>query len=280
MSVIKTVKSSTGVVADIEIFESSIELVETCKNRKIMSGEFDDVSKRIYGDFENCKDYEDALNLLNFGWDKHIPNIKKLVSDCGKTIYEKRITTEQSVEGFVPIVPLALNRVPNAMLNARYKPVKTKTISLYYDVVCPSYYNKDNFFENGKKLVNAIVKLERSGYRVSLNIIGSFTAEWNEGKFMAVNVKPANQLMDIKRLCFPLMHNAMSRVFAFDWYSKFPKTKYYGGYGHNAYSRYGKEKTQQLFRDLFGKESVFLSIREMNDIEDAEKYILEKLEAR
>lgn len=279
MSIIKSVKSSTGVKADVEIFASSIELVETCRNRKIQDEEFNDMSKKHYGEFEDCKGYEDALNLLNYGWDKEIESIKKIVKECGKCVYEKRITTEQSVEGFMPIVPLALNRVPNAMINARFKPIKTKTISIYYDTTCPSYYRADTIANNGKKLAEAIIKLEKNGYRVSLNIVSSFT-EGNEGKFMAVNIKPANQLMDIKRLCFPLMHSAMSRVFGFDWYSKFPKTKYYSCYGQNANTRYGKEKTRELFKDLFGQESVFVSNSEMTDIDDAEKYILDALEVK
>ena len=115
-------------------------------------------------------------------------------------------------------------------------------------------------------MIEAIVTLENMGYRVNLSIIQSYT-ERNDGDFLVVKVKSANQHLDLKRVCFPAMHSAMFRVIGFDWYSKFPRGKYRCGYGRNLAASLSDnyEEINNLSKELFGKDAIYVSAKLIQD---------------
>lgn len=263
MSIIQTKTVSQGngktFTANIEIFESTMELVEKCKTRKITDSHFDDKSRSsdYRKSWHGVGSYREALDLMNDGWNEKVNELQAAIGKIKATQSDKRICFQNDVHGFAPIVPLAILGVPNSMINSTYRPIKSKVISVYYDMTMSCGNDADVIVSNGRKVIEAIVKLENSGYRVNLFAVQAYN-DSRSGDVVAVKVKSANQPLDMKRLCFPIMHAAFFRVIGFDWYSKFPKGKYRHGYGVNMVDCIGETAAHATMKNLFGKEAVYI----------------------
>lgn len=276
MSVIqtRTVKiNGKNFNVNTETYESSADIVQDCRTRRITDSAFDDMqSKTLRKNFHGVQNYDEALILMSEGWNKEVKELQKVIDTC-KTVEGKRIAFKNDIQGFAPIVPLAILGVPNSMINTRMKPIKSKVISIYYDMTISFGTSTETIIKNGKKLIEALIRLENSGYRVNLFMAQSYND--SEGAdIVAVRIKSANRPLDLKRVCFPIMHPAIFRVIGFDWYSKFPKGKYRSGYGH-AIGYDGEKKVDAVMRECFGKESVYLSAVQIEK-QDV-NYIIEKL---
>lgn len=261
MSIIRSIKGLGGRFnVNVEIFNSTIECVEKSKIRTITDSNFDNIEHRSMRlDWEGVSSYKEALELMHDGYDKEVSEMKKIISKCENLKYEKRTTSKNDVCGFAPIVPLALLRVPNAMINTYFKPVKSRIISIYYDMSVNCGYSADDIISHGKKIVEAVIKLEHMGYRVELNSVQTYNDE-KSGDFLIVNVKKANQPLDLRRISFSIIHPAMFRVIGFDWYSKFPKGKYRYGLGSSILSNLkGIEEVNKLMSEIVGTDAIFLS---------------------
>lgn len=265
------IQSKTGLdgkfKANIEFFDSSMECVNTCKKRKITDSNFRDMHCSSYSqDWEGVGSYEEALKIMYDGWNTEVKSLQAIVENCKQLQTDKRISFKNDVCGFAPVVPLALLRVPNAMLNTDLKRIKSKIVSIYYDVTIHCGNKAEQITENGKKVIEAIIRLENMGYRVNLNIIQGYTNR-NNGDFLTIKIKSANQHLDLKRVCFPAMHAAMFRVIGFDWYSKFPRGTYRSGYGTNLAASFNDdcEKINKLTEELFGKEAIYISAKLIQD---------------
>lgn len=263
MSVIttKTVKTGNGArtfKANIETFDSTMECVKMCRERKYTDSRFDDMTmmsmdKKWYG----VENYEEALTLMNDGWNEKVSELQVALKDCKALQAQKRIAFRNEVHGFAPVVPLAILGVPNSMINTAMKPIKAKVISVYYDMVISCGYTAKQLIKNGRKMVETLVKLENMGYRVNLFMTQQYCDSYN-GDMLVIKIKSAEQPLDLKRICFPIMHPAMFRVIGFDWYGKFPKGTYRYGYGSNLPNKVSATEAQEIMRGLFGKEAVYI----------------------
>ena len=263
MSVIKTktieIKKGKNFTANIEIFNSTLELVKTCKTRTITNSSFDNMKeKSLDTDFHGVKNYEEALTLMYDGWSKEVEPLKATMKSCVQSQTQKRVSFRNDIQGFAPIVPLAIMGIPNSMINSACKSIKTKVISIYYDMGVSWSVSPRKILENGKRMVEAIVNLENSGYRVELNVVNGF-CDCDNGDVIVTNVKSANQPLDLKRICFPSMHSAFFRVVCFDWYSKFPIGKYRSGLGYPIHRTFDREDLTKTMKKLFGDNSVYVS---------------------
>ena len=249
--------------ANIEIYDSVMDVVNDCKSRKITSKDFDDMQKEaLRKGWHGVDTYDEALRLMRDGWTDKVEALQAEVNKS-KTIDTKRIAFKNDIQGFAPIVPLAILGIPNAMINTAVKPIKSKVISIYYNSSISSKNDSDTLVKNGKKVIEAVIKLEKDGYRVNLNVVQTY-AESSSSDVLVVKVKSANQPLDLKRVCFPIMHAAMFRVIGFDWYSKFPKGKHRCGYGCPLKNALGSdEKAREFMRAMFGKEAVYLIATEI-----------------
>lgn len=268
MSVIqsKTIKLSDGKVfkANIEAFDSTMELVTKCKERKITDKQFHDMENYDMNEnWHGVKSYAEALELMNSGWSEQVSKLEAVVTECKQRQTQKRISFQNNVHGFAPIVPLALLGVPNAMINSNYKQIRSKIITINYDMAINCGNSAEQLTKNGRELVKAILMLENGGYRVNLNIMQGYSRE-DSADILTVRVKSANQPIDLKRICFPAMHAAFFRVIGFDWYSKFPIGKYRSGYGTNLAVSLGG-KCYEAVKKLLGDDSVYISGKLIQD---------------
>ena len=259
-----TVKSFNNKKVMLESFANVSEVVETCQRRKITDSCFDDKTKGNYkGEFEGVENYQDALDLLQHGYQ---PIVERMKGDIKANLSGngKRISFHNDVVGYAPIVPLALQGVPTSMQNSYMKPIKAKVVDVYYDMTVAWHVSSSDIIKAGIKLLSAILELEMQGFRFNLYSVQSYT-DSKTADMMCVKVKSSNTPLDLKRISFPTAHTAFFRVIGFDWYSKCPKAKYRSGYGHALSYDFSQEEMTKGFSEMFDKKCVVFAAKEIID---------------
>lgn len=259
----KTSLKRNGYAMHIECFESAMEVVKTCRERKITDSRFHDQSVASFGKWEGVKSYDEALELLNGGYQPTVEAMRG-VFKASKSGEGSRFAFNNSVAGFAPVVPLALKNLPECMVNMTMKPIKAKVIDIYYDMTCSSGTDSDDIIKAGQKMLGTIIELERQGYRFNLYATQVY-ADSDNCDMLVVKVKSAGQPLDLKRISFPLTHTAFFRVIGFDWYSKVPNGIYRSGYGHALAYDYNSNKLNDMAKQVFGKNAVYFTCKEIMD---------------
>lgn len=261
MSVIKDVKFSTSKHKNfklhMECFNNASEVADTCSKREITDHCFHDKRTDSYDDWDGVKSYDEALDLLRFGYQPVVDATKMVLRSTLKG-EGKRFKFENDVHGFAPIVPLALKGVPNSMIGMKMKPIKAKVIDVYYDAGFSCGVSSDDIIKTGQKMLEVIVGLEKQGYRFNLFVVQGYTED-HDGDMLVVKVKSAEQPVDLKRISFPLAHTGFFRVIGFDWYSKVPNGKYRIGYGKAMSYTLNNDECQEMAQQLFGKNAIYFA---------------------
>lgn len=251
------VNSRKTIAFHVEHFDSAQEVARTCATRQITSDRFDDMRKRDMDSWFGVKSYDEALELLRNGYQ---PTVDAMggVFKASRNGVAKRITFQNEIQGFAPVVPLALKGVPNCMVNMTMKPIKAKVIDVYYDMTASCSVKSSDIIKAGQALLGTIVELEKQGYRFNIYAVQSYSDEVS-CDMLAVKVKSSGQPLDLKRISFPLTHTAFFRVIGFDWYSKVPGGKHRSGYGHPLGYKINNAELQESAKQLFGKSAVYFS---------------------
>ena len=273
MSVIKKY-SFNGYTINTETYSNTSEIIVDVKKRPItdtmfMNMQKEDLAKDIssYG----VKSYEEALKLLEFGYQPIVDKLKMQIKANVKGT-DKRISFHNDIVGYAPIVPLAVLGVPNSMINSYMKPIKSKVIDVYIDITYSWVDSSERIIKSSSRILSVILKLEQQGYRFNIYCVKS-QADSNDCDMMIVKIKDALQPIDLKRISFPLTHTAFSRVIGWDWYSKFPQGRYRSGYGRSI--TFESKFKDEWVKKMFGNNAIMLSAKKLLD--EDEKYLTEVL---
>lgn len=268
-SIQRLFKVSTKNHTDYEViqeeYNSAFDVAKDCETRKITSSYFHDV--RYSGDWgwNGCDSYEQALDLLRNGYVDKVEEIRKEV-DKSVRGQSKRIKFSNDIVGYAPIVPLAILGVPTSMINSTMKSIKTKVIEICYDMTCNCGTSSDKIINIGVEFLKVIAGLEMQGYRVKLTAVQTYSG-YNYTNILKINLKSANQPLDLKRISFPTMHTGFFRVIGFDWYSKTPRGRYLGGYGHALTYEFKEDDEFREFKTkVFGDNVVFIAAKKLLDV--------------
>lgn len=248
----------------VECFDSANEVVQVSAKRKVTNSSFHNFDKgyNVDEDWTGVKSFDEAKELMKTGYQ---PTVDKLKTGLGKVNLGgqgKRISFYNDVVGFQPIVPLALQGVPNCMTNSYMKPIKAKVLNIYYDMTSSAGTSKEKIIEAGQNLLAAIMELEMQGYKFNLYAIQSY-ADSRDADILCTKIKSSNTPLDLKRISFPLTHPAYFRVIGFDWYSKTPKGKYRAGYGCALGYDYNEKTMQNGFKEIFGNNCIVFTAANM-----------------
>lgn len=279
MSVIREYKVANGYKIMCERYNSAAEVVNDAKTRKITNNRFNNMAVNLGGQsshWNGVKNYEEALKLLSEGYQ---PIVEKLKSEIKANVHgnAKRVSFTNDIVGYAPVVPLAIMGVPNAMINSHMTTIKTKVIDVYYDGTFRSGVSSDDILKTGAKLLSVIISLEQQGYRFNLYQAQGY-ADGEDCDMLVVKIKDAAQLLDLKRVSFPMTHTAFFRVIGFDWYSKTPRGKFRSAYGH-ALVNEGRvnKKIDEIAKTMFGENAVYISGEQLRqEGSHAEEYLKER----
>lgn len=245
----------------IEQFESAMEVVQSCKSRKITDSCFNDKSKETFGDWEGVKTYDEALGLLNNGYQPTVEAMRGVFKATNSGT-GTRFSFQNDVVGFAPVVPLAMKNVPNCMVSMTMKPIKVKVIDIYYDITNACGVSSEDIIKSGQTMLGTVIEMERQGYRFNLYAVQTYS-DSRSCDTLVVKIKSATQPLDLKRISFPLTHTAFFRVIGFDWYSRVPGGTYRGGYGHALAFEFKGDQIKDIWKQIFGKNAVYFSGKEI-----------------
>lgn len=250
---------------NIEEYNSASEVAHDCETRPMKKGGWHEPE---YGEWSGVNSHDEAMELLKNGYEPTVSALKESVKASIKGA-GKRISFQNNIQGFAPIVPLAMMNVPNSMIDMQMKPIKTKVIDVYYDMTASCGTSSDRIIKNGQKILKSIMDLEAQGYKFNLYAFQSYANE-SGADALIVKIKSSSQPFDLKRMSFPLTHTAFFRIIGFDWYSKNPESTFRSCYGH-AISR---ELDAKQIEAMLGKNAVYISNTIMQEDENHIKEVL------
>ena len=279
----------SGLRVNFERFNSPREMWDVSQTRPCVDSRFreekldsiESIKRYIKEDphFIGVDTFEEALNLLDYGYR---PVVDAFKSDGELTISgsDKRFRQTQEVQGFAPIVPLALMGVPNCMMNMRMRPIKGKVLNVIYDIGATAMVSADSVIKAGKALLKTLMLLEMKGYRFNLWATKSQTRDGDDQVDMClIKIKSSNTPLDLTRMSFPLAHPAFFRVFCWYWYAHKPEAKFRSGLGRSLSYVYPADKLNQFYSEILKEPCVFFSLKEILDLGTGrrEQYIADEI---
>lgn len=211
-----------------ERFENYDEFYRTIMKRQDNARKtLEDVFNQHDKDWTGVQSVEQAKDMLLNGWSKNVDRLKQSFNQELNTLENNKAKkTINSVAGFMPIVPNALMGLPNSMISMKLEPKKSKIFNFMIAIDRACNNSVETIIEKMSKIFAYIAMLERSGqYRCRIEVF--FTAYGGSERSgtntsVSVLVKNENQLFDIKRVCYPVIHPSMLRLFAFAWEESLP----------------------------------------------------------
>ena len=241
----------------MESYLSANEVVEDCKRRPVRISGYAIGDERIRDEWHGVNTYDEALTLLHDGYQSSVDSFRNELKVTPRD--GTRFSFSNNIQGYAPVVPLALCHVPNSMLDMTMKPIKAKVLDVYYDMTSNCGTEPDEFVKAGKALLGSIIELEKQGYRFNLYAIQTYTSS-DTIDVLCVKIKSSNKPLDLKRMSFPLTHPAFFRVIGFDWEGKSPVTRDIGsGRGHAIGYDLSGDGLKELSKQLFGDNACYLS---------------------
>lgn len=274
MSTIKSFQSQFfGGHLNVEIYSNAQEIANDLETRTMTSSSFkkDPYDDRRFVGASRTETYK----MLREGYQPVVDSLKGQIKASATS---KRFRAFNDVAGFQPIVPNAIMGLPKSMINSSMVPIKTKVIDIYYEMTCAAFVEAKHLIKAGQKMLGVIMELEAQGYRFNLYCTQGYYGSGSGCDMLCLKVKSANQPMDLKRMSFPIAHTAFFRGMGFDWYSKFPRGTYRGGYGHAIAYDKTQSAIQEEYRKFFGKNVIYFAAKTIIEKGDnADEYIREVL---
>ncbi len=260
-------EENKGNYMNYEVFDYLSEIIETNRKRKKRHNDDTMNIRSLNKSWDGVRTYEEAENLAINGWremenDDRLKNIFNL--QTGEE--DKLISFKNDVVGYVPIVPLVLQGIPNCMSNVQKKRVKSRIIHIVYNISITCDRSSDDIMKAGLELFKVIMALERQGYRIRLTAMQEFT-DYNGSDMFFLNLKSEYKPLHISSMMFPLIHPAMFRVIGFCWYERSPVTSYKSGYGTSYENRFSNASLIKGLKNIFKTNNlIYLSFRDIEKL--------------
>lgn len=262
-----------GFKVNMEEFYSCKDVVETNNKRYKIGGGFDrsDIEDE---DWYGVESWNDIENFMIYGYTETIDEFKKKLNQNIQNQEDKRISFKNDVLGFAPIIPLAIQGIPNSMINTDLKRIKSKCLKVIYNVNYGAMASADEIKDNGKKLLSALIKLELQGYRIELSVAYICGCDYKGYDCLNIRVKETNQPFSLQRMMYPIVHPSMFRTIGFDWETRFDKAILkHAGNGHSPVYDYSGDKLKRFVNVVFGKNAIMFCGRDL--AKNGEDYIIE-----
>ena len=254
-------------------FQSMGEFIKYLRNNDSASKRYSDRYEKTYSNsiraWYGSRNLNDAIEICENGWEKKkkrlTTKIKTYSTTFDFTKYQKRFIDQA---GFQPIVPLYLAGVPNNMMNSRFEQKKQKIITITKSIGYRSDVSPMQIEQESLKTLSIIQMLESKGYRVNLNICNTWNADRNTIT-LKVNVKKANEKLNISKIAFPLTHPSMLRRLIFRFREVTPEHDSYGG-GGSLYDKASNICAIDPKKEIFIPSFRDMSMDEIKDLKDLE----------
>ncbi len=219
-------------------FNSISELMKALDEAPVIDGRGDASSDTDRGsDWCDTASYEEAHDAMLFG--KTYDNLSTDLNKYKTAGSKEKSSTYLDVVGYNVVVPLAIQNVPNCMINKR-RTINNKIVTILYNCSVPAHVSSSKIMKTTTELMKNIIKLEKDGYRVNLYLM-----QYNNngsGFGYVLKLKTDREVLNIKKLCFPLVSSSFLRRIDFRIKERLFKDWIGWGYGCAEFDREGVEK--------------------------------------
>ena len=218
-------------------FESISELMKELDNAPVIPGRDNSSEKEADSEWCDTDTYQEAHDAIING--KMYDNIPTDLNKYRTKGCKEKNNTHLDVVGFAPVVPLALQNVPLCMVNKK-KTINNKIVTIIYNCSTPWHVSSSTIMKTTAELMKNVIELEKDGYRVNL-----YVCEYNDngsGFGFVLKLKTDREILNIKKLCFPLVSSSFLRRIAFRICERLYKDWIGSGYGHAAFCEDGVKK--------------------------------------
>lgn len=242
----------------VENYESITHLLKVLKSRSTNSVFASrDLSSHRHetGEFfgDDCPTYDKAVDFLSNGYSVNLEKFKEAANDMKVAGEVQKVRPHNSIVGFLPNVPNALQGLPLSMINLERQPQKIKSISILYSPSVNGFTDAKTVLEAGETLLKVINSYEMQGYSVELRILVRCSMCNNAKAFLTLKLKGYGERLDLKKLTFPLVHASMQRRIGFYWMETCPSITERGfasGYGSSMTNESNYETKLEILKNL------------------------------
>lgn len=223
---------------------SMINALSTRPENSVFKGKKLDSKMDNYS-FNMTHSLDEAYDLCLNGWDEKLAEVKAQFTAAtrpNKNGAIDRRRTYNHVVGYTPNVPNAILGLPQSMITTDKQPQKVKVVSIVYSPTGNCTVSADDLIKAGIIVLNIVNQLELNGIRVNLVLQPKGSSDDHQDTAMLVDVKSYRDPLDLRKLCFPLIHPSFFRRLGFRWLETVPgltDTSYAWGYGHTTTGRDG-----------------------------------------
>lgn len=181
-------------------------------NRKVFS-EYRASEKNDYN--FSGESLDKSIEYLRGGYQNDFDRFDIEVNNLRKLGYQDDYSTkfERCIHGGSYFAPLVAAGAPDCMI--RYAiDTEPKHISVYFQLGYPHYITSDQIFNRGVATINLIQLLEEKGYIVDLKVF-ELSKEWDEIVNIIVNIKRADEFLNISKVYYPFVAKEFLRRLLF-----------------------------------------------------------------
>lgn len=172
--------------------------------------------------WSGTKTYEDAIRLLINGDVEKLQNVKAIIKQNNKILFQNTRKIKNMPIGFIPNVPNALQNKPDSMINITKNPQKQKTLRVFYSMDCNCSTESQDILKAGAVLVSALNLIESYGIQTKLST-SIYTGSFGEEIICSMlDIKNYGERFNLQKICFPLINPAIFRRIGFKYLETCP----------------------------------------------------------
>ena len=215
--------------------------------------------------FSLTKSYQESEEIMKSGYKKGLEDLKKAEKNIPVCSKASKAVPTASVIGYTPHVPNAIAGIPCSMISHKQVVMKTKMLSVVYDMTASWREKAEDFVKAGRVLLSFIEMVESRGYRVKLDMM--LSACKNKEKSVAlVKVKDFRQPVNPLKLSYMMLHPSFLRRQGLKWTETNPDLtdiEFRSGHGCALYYECGSDtrRESRWLKDngVIGVNDVFVS---------------------
>lgn len=257
-----------------------VRTLESRQNNDVMREEHS--SSEGSEEFTGTSSYKEATDLLRDGYTEVVPKIIEGMKKSEKNLpaelaISNKCKPVNSVVGYIPNVPNAIQNLPESMIDIIRNPQKMRTLDIIYAIGFNCNTDKQLAIDSGIALMTAIKVLESKRISVKLTLCFMASRSGDQVSFPTILLKGYGQRLDIQKLSFPMIHPSIFRRIGFKWLETTPQDINSGfnwGYGHSPFE--DTQSIQEVRESLeLDSKTKFITCQEIRDMEFNPAKILE-----
>lgn len=220
-----------------------------------------------YG-FSNSADLRDKL-IKGVRDDKLTWTVKKFADAAKVQDKEKLRDMRLNVCGGAVCIPAYLSDSPKNMWMMHRKRVPSRILHLGIDASMCAWNSADTYRKVGSAMVKTIARLEKAGYRVRVTgVISVYDDVGRSICMMTLPMKMEHEVMNFRKILYPLTDVSFFRGIGFDWLACYPKfsgnNTHLGQETQSAFRSSDEDRLlQEMYEKVLGNNVEFIAMRDM-----------------